>query len=395
MTAAGTKSGLLAAFQAQLNTDRAPTSGAWSISLSTGASGDGRVTIDCTSGGKLTKTGGVNGTNDAGANITAALTGNGFVEMTAASGTNSTRVVMGLAPSNTSAGRDSGYYLELVEAGDLWVRELGVDISSIGTWAAGDVLRVRRTGTTITYEKNGTVLYTSLASVSGSVFGDFSLRNSSSFAPGIRLYDGTASAYATVAWSNVTNVTTAATTFSLTWTSTNLRDLLGFTADISSANTPQTGTKQAKGVWRPNCPLFLAEATTKMAPRVTDLRSTVGPTRVTYSLKGTGGYEHANLSWKYVPKAQVQESAATYANASWEQFLKDTQWAEGHSWFSTGSLVQIYDENGYILGQDLNSGAGSDGWTMFGVDRFNAKRTDARGYDGLWTIEIPRLASSG
>lgn len=391
-TAAGGVSGFLATFQGNLNTTRAPTSGKWTVTLSTGASGTGQVTIDCTSGGTLTKTGGVDGANDAGANITTSLTGDGFVEMTAAVASGSTRVVVGLAPSNTSAGRDSGYYFELVEAGALWVRELGVDVGQVSTWADGDVLRVRRTGATITYEKNGAVVYTSLATVSVGLFGDFSLKNASSEAVGVRLYDAT-NGYQAVTWANVTNVTTSATTWSLAWTSTAPRDLLGFTADISAVSSPQTGTKQARGVWRADCPLTAA-VTPKRAPMVTDLITTQGPTGVVLGQTGNSFYRQKSLAWTHVPVAQVWESDATTANASWEFFLKDTQFGQGLSWFSVSSPLQIYDHNSVLVGLDANSGAGVAGWQITGLDSIEPTQS-VQDWDQRWRIEIPQLVSAG
>ncbi|HEY9466583.1 MAG TPA: hypothetical protein VIR54_25990 [Vicinamibacterales bacterium] len=388
-TAAGTVSGLAAHIESQLNATLAPSVGAWDVSLSPTT---GLIAIDCTSGAKLTKTGGVDGTNDAGANITAALTGNGFVEITVGPGTDSTRVVFGLAPSNTSAGRDSGYYFELVGAGDLWVRELGVDIGSMGTWAAGDVLRVRRTGTAITYEKNGAVLYTSLASVAGSVYGDFSLRNSASYAAGIRLYDGSAGAYSTVAWSNSTNVTATATTFSLVFPAA-LRDVLGFAADITSANSPQTGTLNPRGLWLPDITVNV-ETAPKRAPMVSDLRTTQGPTGKVYGLSGNTFLRHRSVVWPHVPIERTWESDAALDFASWEWFFKETQLGLGSSWIKVASLVQIYDHTGTLVGIDANDGAGTDGWSITGVTSIEPKPS-VDGWDGRYRIEIPQLVSGG
>lgn len=161
-------------------------------------------------------------------------------------------------------------------------------------------------------------------------------------------------------------------------------------ANFAATFGTRTGTKQVRGMWRPNAPLFMADNSTKHAPRITDLRTTIGPTGQTYSLSGNSRREQTSLKWSYVEKSQVWESDTTLANASWEQFLDDTQFGVGHAWFGVSSPVQIYDNAGFLVGQDANL----DGWTILGVTSMNAKRTDARGYDGLWTIEIPRLVAS-
>jgi hypothetical protein len=394
-TACGTKSSIVTAFQSVLNSTRAATDAApsWSVSLSTGASGDGRVTIDCTSGDRLVKSAATSAW-DSGATSSTTLAGDGYVQFTAT--TTGKYRALGFSPGGTTSINFNtiGHGIDLKGGGtptQFAVIELGTEIVT-GTYASGDVFKVVRVGTTITYYQNGTLIYTSLAAASGNQVVDSAFFDTGGTIDGIRFFNNgvrTALTWAT------TGVTKSATTFSLAWTSTNLRDLLGFTADISSANSPQTGTKQARGLWRPDCPLSLAKSTTKMAPIITDRKTTIGPTGATYSHKGTKRYEQASAKWSLVEKQYIEESSATYANASLEQFLKDTQWGEGHSWFAVGSLIQIYDNAGYILGQDLNSGAGPDGWTWIDSDKFMAERTDQRGYDGLWSVEIPRLVSSG
>ena len=161
-------------------------------------------------------------------------------------------------------------------------------------------------------------------------------------------------------------------------------------ANLAATFGTWTGTKQARGVWLPDSPLFIDGNSTTHAPLMTDQRITVGPTGTVYGLVGNARYEQASLSWKYVDKSRTWEANATTSNASWEQFLKDTQYGLGLSVFSVCSPVQIYDNASNRLGSDVTMA----GWTILGVDSITPKRTDARGYDGFWTIEIPRLVSS-
>lgn len=185
-------------------------------------------------------------------------------------------------------------------------------------------------------------------------------------------------------------------TWSISWTSTTLRDVLGFTANITGVTGAQTGTKQAKGVWIPDCPLFL-DGIAQIAPKASDFRATVGPTGVQYSLVGNVLRRHRNLVWQAVPLAKIREGSAALANASLEQFLDDAQLQQGHAWFTAGSLMQIYNHNAIKLGLDANSGAGVGGWTWPAQAALDdlAKRLDSRGWDGLWTVTIPQVVSSG
>ncbi len=51
-----------------------------------------------------------------------------------------------------------------------------------------------------------------------------------------------------------TTITISAGTFSLTWTATNLRDLLGWAAGLAAAGT-YTSPSGCLGMWLPDCPI--------------------------------------------------------------------------------------------------------------------------------------------
>lgn len=112
-----------------------------------------------TVGNDMAKTGGA-GWN-AGASTTDSLTTDGYAEFTSAEA--NTAKMAGL--SNGDATRsyteiDFAFYLRT--NGQLQVYENGVNRGLVGTYVAGDVLRVEVNGTTVTYLKNGSLLYTSL-----------------------------------------------------------------------------------------------------------------------------------------------------------------------------------------------------------------------------------------
>jgi hypothetical protein len=179
-------------------------------------------------------------------------------------------------------------------------------------------------------------------------------------------------------------------TFSITWTSTNARDILGFTADIA-AQTSSTGASQARGVWIPDRPLKI-KSTPNAAPKRSDKRGTVGPTGVVFSLVGNKWYEHVELLWRGVAKNRVWVGAETTTNQSWEKFMLDTQLNDGHSWFTVGSKIQIYDILGAKVGIYGNSGSGMAGWYMHNVDDINPMRSDEH-WDGAWDITIPKITT--
>jgi hypothetical protein len=199
-----------------------------------------------------------------------------------------------------------------------------------------------------------------------------------------------------VSWSTGANATGKVTiavtngTYSIAWTSTTIRDLLGFTADVT-AQTTSTGASQARGVWIPDRALW-TRSTPSAAPRRTDKRGSQSPTGTVLSLIGNTRYQHDELRWVGVAKHRVWIGAETTTNQSWERFMLDTQLGAGLSFFAVGAKVQIYDTYGVLVGIYGNSGAGMAGWWMHGVDDINPQRTDEN-WDGAWTIEIPRLTT--
>lgn len=187
-------------------------------------------------------------------------------------------------------------------------------------------------------------------------------------------------------------------TFSITWTSTDLRDLLGYTANISS-QTSVTATKQHCGLWLPDCPITLRGSPAR-AHKQTDNRSTESPNGLVITLGGTKRYQHLDLMYSHVSAARVFEGDATTSRASLEQWLDDTQFGDGHTWFSRGSAFQAYwDNNGtdVLLGDDLNSGTGPEnGWAFSpAVSDISDHVTRVGDWLGMWSVKFPRIVSRG
>ncbi|MTI24418.1 fibronectin type III domain-containing protein, partial [Fulvivirga kasyanovii] len=83
----------------------------------------------------------------------------GWIEFTA-SATSHERYI-GLTETSTDATNNIDYAFKLSSINTLVVSEQGQNKAGIGDFADGDLLRIERTGTTITYKQNGTVVYTS------------------------------------------------------------------------------------------------------------------------------------------------------------------------------------------------------------------------------------------
>jgi len=183
--------------------------------------------------------------------------------------------------------------------------------------------------------------------------------------------------------------------FSLSWTSTALRDQFGFAGNITSSSVAVAGTKQAKGVWYPDCPLRIG-GHPKTAPKVSDLLTLVTPGGDRTGLVSNVMRRHRALVWAAVPVERYREASAALVNASWEMFLDDTQLGQGHSWFTPTSKLQIYFLDGStdtLIGADAASGAGVSGWYADLPGSEAALTADP--WTGLYRIEIPEITTSG
>lgn len=187
--------------------------------------------------------------------------------------------------------------------------------------------------------------------------------------------------------------------YSITWTSTALRDMLGFVADITS-QTSVTGTNHHGGLWLPDCPLTL-DAHPSRAPKQTDNRASESPSGSVITIGGTKKYQHKNVAYSHVPASRIWIGEETTGGASLEQWLDDTQFGDGHSWFSRGSAFQVYWNNGAtdtIVGYDLNSGSGStSGWYFSPCieDIHNHVSRSSDQWLGMWSVRFPRIVSPG
>lgn len=127
---------------------------------------------------------------DAGARTKNYLAANqdGWLEVTPQ---NNSRVLIGLSGDDPDANYTAiDFAIFLSPSWGLTVYENGANKGSYGSYAAGDVIRVQRTGGAIVYKKNGTTLYTSQTSSASMLFGDASLYNNGDKVTGARMSIG-------------------------------------------------------------------------------------------------------------------------------------------------------------------------------------------------------------
>lgn len=186
-------------------------------------------------------------------------------------------------------------------------------------------------------------------------------------------------------------VTLAGTgTWSITWTSTTLRDALGFAANIVAVAVAQTGTVCARGLWLPDAPMQL-ESDPARAPIVSDLRTTQSPTGKAYAMAGNTFFRHRNVRWSHVPQNRVHEAKAQFVGNTWETWFRQSQIGGLVAWLSPGSPFEMYDHNETKLGSDYGVVAWQISPAINSIEPVRASGD----WVGYWTISINQIISAG
>ncbi len=180
-------------------------------------------------------------------------------------------------------------------------------------------------------------------------------------------------------------------TWSISWTSTTLRDALGFTANITAVTGTRTGTICARGLWMPDAVMQL-DGDAARAPIVSDLRTTEGPTGNVYAMAGNTKYRHSNIRWSHVPRARVHETVAQYAGNTFETWMRQTQFGSIVPWIGPGAGFEIYDHNEVKLGSDYSVVS----WKISpAITSIEPKRSGGSDWVGLYEIVFPTIVSAG
>lgn len=179
-------------------------------------------------------------------------------------------------------------------------------------------------------------------------------------------------------------------TWVLDWTSTDARDFLGFTANIASTTSAQTGTQQCRGLWIPDRPLNVRGGYLTV-PDVVHSRSTRSPQGLLLTHASEGHYQHFDIRYMNVEHNRVWIAHETTTNQSLQRFLRDTQWGQGHAWFTTSSKVMIISHD--ATARELGN-ASVAGWYLVIPGKFqDLVQRAIEGLDAQWHITFPEAIS--
>jgi hypothetical protein len=175
----------------------------------------------------------------------------------------------------------------------------------------------------------------------------------------------------------ITNTVTS----SITWTSTDLRDVLGFTANLSGADN-YTAPNHGIGYWRPDTPK-LTPYGDAVWDRFSDLRQTIGPRGGVKTLVGNTFEALEQVRWEMVGNAKAVGPDVV---GSWQHFWKIV-FTGHHSYIVPGNSVRWY--------QNADQAGGSTTSDVYlVVPAASTVPPVVVGWTGLYRVEIPLVVKA-
>ncbi len=173
---------------------------------------------------------------------------------------------------------------------------------------------------------------------------------------------------------------TSTANLAVTWTSTDMRDLLGFTANLS-AGTSHVGTRQCKAVWLPNAEGAFYYGNGDEGHTETDAGTTESPRGDVKRLVYNTRQVLPSATWSHVLKAYARIAAETTVGASFEQWWRNTQGGELTYFEACAAVRLIWDADTAGTYKTYRLPALTSTQMTRVVDEWN----------GIFRIEIPRL----
>jgi len=171
--------------------------------------------------------------------------------------------------------------------------------------------------------------------------------------------------------------------WSITWTSTVLRDILGFAGDISGSTTAQTGSNHAKYLWIPDCPIISPYGAGDDGTSETDARtveSPAGHVSVLYSQRKTV----LELSWEALSHAKTRIAGESTTGESFEQFFADVILGEDRWATVPGGPIRVHWDAADDATYTTYAAAGEI------AKGFRPEQVQ-QGWIGLWKHRLDRL----
>jgi hypothetical protein len=131
-------------------------------------------------------------------------------------------------------------------------------------------------------------------------------------------------------------------TFSLTWTTTTLRDYLGWVGNLSAAGS-YVSPSGCLGMFLPNCPIMQPFALGDTGNKEGGISQTISPGGVTKTIKTTGRTRHPGITWSHITLARARQASESGGVRSWERFVRDCLRGDTSlAYFTPGADVKLF-----------------------------------------------------
>jgi len=174
-------------------------------------------------------------------------------------------------------------------------------------------------------------------------------------------------------------ITCDGATCTVTFTDTELRDLLGFTIHLTG-DTSYIGANQAQGLW------IASEGFQKKnggtgGSWVTDQQTVNTMSGHVYSVMGRK-HRRTRITWPMESRAKTWAENESATNESFETFLLDGIWG-GASWGTSAGPIRFHP--------DADTDATYGTFSVLGLESWDPSELQEHWAGGRWVIELPHL----
>lgn len=170
-------------------------------------------------------------------------------------------------------------------------------------------------------------------------------------------------------------------TCTIVFSSTSLKNLLGFSLVTSSGSTSYTGPKQAQGLWLASYGHQKKNGGSGGSARISDQQATRNSAGYAYGIQGQS-YKMARIAWPMETRAKCWTINESTTNESFETFLVDGIWGAA-AWGTTLGPVRFHE--------DADTDATYGTFSVFGMANWDPNELVEHWAAGRWMIELPEL----
>lgn len=169
-------------------------------------------------------------------------------------------------------------------------------------------------------------------------------------------------------------------TFTVTWINTELRDLLGYTANLAGASS-YLAPQHARALWLATCPYNAPNAVHPWVGWPTaDFRSVESAAGVVWAMTGAKK-DIASLSWDAITRSRAVRGNESLVGESFQRFIEDGIWGLA-PWGTPAGPIRFYP-----------NASGTDWVAYYATDlkEFRPEQFADGWAGGPWRVQLPRL----